>query len=131
MLVSDIENIIKTLNNILETQEKILQQQETIIKQTTRPKRKRKPPEPETHPPGINLEAWDAYVKYRKDMGFKKLTGGACKKSQEKLVEMGRDAQTQMKIVQQTIDSCGWIGLYPLKNKSHESIQDRALRLAL
>ena len=72
-----------------------------------------KPPLPPLEIDGLNTQAWEQFVAYRRENRIKKLQPSSVKTQQRWLVKQGSE-QVQQQIVEQTIRQ-GWQGLQPLK----------------
>lgn len=67
---------------------------------------------------GLDVDAFEKYLSYRKESKIKKLTQQGEKMSAKKLIELGGD--NQMSVVDQSICN-GWAGLFELKNPPKEA----------
>jgi len=92
---------------------------------TPTPKKERKPKKeikPRENIEGLNIEAFDKYLAYRKEAGIKKLTKQGETLSAKKLVKLG--GNKQIEVVEQSIGN-GWAGLFELKATSSSQKQSR------
>ena len=66
-------------------------------------------------PVGLNVDAWNGYLEFRKRTKLKKLTKASCQKQMKWLIEQG-EFEVQAQIIDNSIRN-GWQGLFPLKKQ--------------
>ena len=66
-------------------------------------------------PVGLNVDAWNGYLEFRKRIKLKKLTKASCQKQMKWLIEQG-DFEVQAQIIDNSIRN-GWQGLFSLKKQ--------------
>ena len=68
---------------------------------------------------GLNINAFNKYINYRKESGIKKLTQQGEKIAANKLINLGANEKMQMDIVEQSIGN-GWAGLFEFKQVNNK-----------
>jgi len=78
-----------------------------------------------TLPSGLNLKAWDEYIRYRREAKHKKLTARSEELAATKLIADAPGMDLQQQAINQTIAS-GWQGIFPQRSHNETGNQTPA-----